>query len=229
MKLVHLTSPNQGDRNGEVRLVVAHTPQGSYRSGIATCMSPAAKVSYHRLHKKNGSEATQLVPFSRKAWHALSLNDLSIGIAIEDYAEKFSLADAGTLEYARSIAECLLEEGLEPQWTTDVALGGFCRHGDLQSNRYDPTPDIPEWRRFVAMVQRAYDELATPDPVDPDRPWPLPLPVWFWTWARWTLGEGEFARYGPKKAGKRPKDAPVNITRDAPWAWKRLEHLLANR
>jgi N-acetyl-anhydromuramyl-L-alanine amidase AmpD len=226
VKLVHLQSPNQSQRIGEVRLVIAHTPEGSYRSAIATCMSAPAKVSYHRVHKKDGSEATQLVPFARKAWHALSLNDLAIGISIEDYASKFSIADPGALAYAQSIAECLLEHGLKPQWTTDVALGGFCRHGDLQSNRTDPTPDMAEWRRFVRIVQRAYDELVDPEPVDPERPWPLPLPAWFWTWARWTLGEGEYARFGPKKAGRRPKDAPTRIPS---WAWKRLELLVAQR
>jgi hypothetical protein len=53
--------------------------------------------------------------------------------------------------------------------------------------------------------------------------WPLPLPQWFWVWARWRLGRGEFARYGPASAAHRPTVAPMLIPA---WAWARLRALV---
>ena len=77
MKIVTKNSPNQSARvhgDNAVRLIVCHTPEGTYAGTVAFIMTPAAQVSYHRLYKKDGTEATQLVPFNRKAWHAGAVN-----------------------------------------------------------------------------------------------------------------------------------------------------------
>lgn len=184
MKLVTKNSPNQSKRihgNAAVRLIVCHTPEGGYAGAVATCMNPANEVSYHRLYKKDGTEATQLVPFSRKAWHAGPVNSLSDGLSVEGFARHFSLTDAGTKEFAKGVAERLFARKLTPQWTTDPAKGGFCRHGDLQSNRTDPTPDLAEWRQFVRMVRAEYRKLANPNRL----PGPSPKPDEFWDWMDW--------------------------------------------
>lgn len=221
-------SPNQSERvhgNDAVRLVIVHTPEGSYSSAIATCLNPDAEVSYHLLIKKDGTEATQLVPYHRKAWHAGPLNSLSDGISVEGFAKHFDLADAGSKQAAKMVARRLYARGLKPQWTTDPAKGGFCRHGDLQSNRSDPTPDLAEWRLFVNMVQAEYDALKNP------QSWPVPLPKWFWTWARWRLGVAEFKPYGPANKNYRPGlPVPAPGASWAPggkhyWAWRRLKAL----
>jgi hypothetical protein len=57
-------------------------------------------------------------------------------------------------------------------------------------------------------------------------PWPVPLPKWFWAWARWRLGRGEFARYGPADPRHRPRAAPLPIPS---WAWARLRAVLGDR
>lgn len=218
MRLVVRNSPNQSERiHGQdaVRLIVVHTPEGSYASAVATCLNPDAEVSYHRLYTRRGDEATQFVPFSRKAWHAGPVNSLSDGLAIEGFARTFDLAHLGTLELAKGVAERLVARGLPCQWTTDPAKGGFCRHGDLQDNRSDPTPDLDEWRLFVAMVRAEYERLVG---------WPKPIPAWFWVWARWRLGVAEFKQFGPNK-GPRPKSAPRLIPL---WAWRRLRALVRN-
>lgn len=220
MKLTFHSSPNQSARihgDSAVKLVVCHTPEGSFSSALATCMSEAAQVSYHRLYRKNGTEAAQLVPFGRKAWHAGPINSLSDGLSIEGHAREFDLSDPGSFEYAKGVAERLVARKLPCQWTTDSGKGGFCRHGDLQDDRTDPTPDLPEWRLFVGMVKAEYEKLTSPT-------WPKPIPAWFWVWARWRLGVGEFKAFGPKAKGKRPKvvngqKVPLFIP---PWAWRRL-------
>lgn len=215
MKLTTHTSPNQSARihgDDAVRLIVCHTPEGSFASALSTCMNPKAKVSYHCLYRKDGSEAAQLVPFNWKAWHAGALNSLSDGLSIEGHARLFDLADPGVLAFARGVAERLVARKLPCQWTTDPTKGGFCRHGDLQDDRTDPTPDIPEWRLFCAMVEYEHAQF------DPAKPWPKPIPAWFWLWAKWKL------QGSPK--GERPKSAPTFIK---PWAWRRLAAIKKGR
>lgn len=212
MKLTLYNSPNQSARvhgDDAVRLVVCHTPEGSFSSALSTSMSDASDVSYHRLYRKNGTEAAQLVDFSRKAWHAGALNSLSDGLSIEGYARRFNLVDPGTREFARGVAERLVARKLPCQWTTDPSKGGFCRHGDLQDDRTDPTPDIAEWRLFYSMVAAEYEKLTAPPAT-----WPKPIPTWFWLWAAWKLKGSQ--------RGQRPASAPRLVK---PWAWRRLRAL----
>lgn len=229
MQVVTRLSPNQSDRlfPGDVRLIVCHTPEGSYQSALATCLNPNADVSYHLLIRKDGTEATQLVPWERKAWHAGPVNSLSDGISIEGHARHFSLLDKGAHEMSQVVAERLIARKLKPQWTTDIAEGGFCRHGDLQTNRTDPTPDLEEWKVFVGMVQADYQRLTKVE-----KPWPVPVPAWFWVWARWRLGVAEFKQFGPANPDVRPKEAPPPGISWAPggkhhWAYRRLRALVA--
>lgn len=196
-----------------MRLIVCHTPEGSYSSAIATCMNPAADVSYHRLYKKDGTEATQLVGWTRKAWHAGAVNSLSDGLSIEGYARRFSLSDPGTQEFAKGVAERLLARKLRPQWTTDPQRGGFCRHGDLQSDRTDPTPDLAEWRQFVDIVRAQYRRLLD----EPERlPGPSPKPAEFWQWADWVNG----GRVGPRPPLS--DEFRAELARGG-WPWAALE------
>lgn len=208
MRIVSRPSPNQSPRiHGDkaVRLIVCHTPEGGYAGTVAFILTPKAQVSYHLLIKKDGTEATQFVDWRRKAWHAGPVNSLSDGVSIEGHARHFDLDDEGVLMMAIVVAQRLIARGLKPQWTTDPGKGGFCRHGDLQDNRTDPTPDLAEWRLFIGMVQAAYQRLKKED-----KTWPIPLPAWTWAWMRWRLT----GRKGP-----RPPDAPKVIPA---WAWRRL-------
>lgn len=219
MKLVTKTSPNRSARihgDDAVRLVICHTPEGGYESTVAYLMKKATEKSYHRLYKNDGSEATQLVPFAEKAWHAGPMNSLSDGLSISGFAHQFDLAEwDGIDEFALGVAERLVARDLPCQWTTDPAKGGFCRHGDLQSDRTDPTPDLGEWRIFVGLVAVHYERLT--------KPWPRPIPAWFWPWLRWDQGHGEFKNRRRDKA-VRPKSAPRLIPL---WAWRRRRAFLA--
>jgi hypothetical protein len=212
MKIVKRNSPNQSARRpGAVRLIVAHTPEGSYASAIGTCMNPKAEVSYHRLYKKDGTEATQLVPWNMKAWHAGLFNSPTEGLSIEGHARHFNLTDPGTREFARGVAERLVARKLKPQWTTDLRRGGFCRHGDLQDDRTDPTPDIAEWRQFCLLVGAAYRALTSPERL----PGPSPKPDEFWAWADW------------KNSGEQGSRPPLSNAFKAElakggWPWKAL-------
>lgn len=214
MRIVVRNSPNQSQRlPGPVRLIVCHTPEGdNYAGMVAFLCNPNSDVSYHRLYNLPGTEATQLVPWDRKAWHALSLNSVSDGLAVMGRARHFDMSQPGVRALATGVAERLIARGLPPVWTTDVARGGFCRHADLQSNRSDPTPDIAEWRVFVALVQSEYERLR--GPAAPRLPGPSPKPRNFWLWADWKRS----------KAPRGPRPVPLSwVVRNSSWVWRALE------
>jgi hypothetical protein len=212
-QVITKNSPHQSDRMGSqgTRLIVVHTPEGrgNHVQYIAhpgrDCWKDERRVSYHRLIAKNGSWQVQFVPWKKKAWHAGDWNGLTEGVAVEGFARHFDLSDEGVVIAAQVVAERLVANKLKPQWTTDARKGGFCRHADIQSDRFDPTPDLKEWRLFGGMVKAEYKKLTdeTPDKT----------PAWFWHWARWRTGG---------KKWRRPGSAPRLIP---PWAWVRYAKL----
>jgi len=212
-------SPNSSTRihgNDAVRLIVAHTPEGSFESSVRYMTDPnqARKVSYHQLISEDGKLVAQLVPFELKAWHAGAINSLSDGISAAGYAKDFEVSSAQAWVFADLIARRLVARKLPCQWTTDPAKGGYCRHADLQSDRRDPM-DSAKWAVFRGMIEERYRfHSMTPPP----KPWPVPIPAWFWPWAVW--------RFAGKPAGQRPGSAPYFIPL---WAWRRLAALAEGR
>jgi hypothetical protein len=154
-----IESPNQSSRvhgNSAVDLIIVHSPEGGYSSTINWLRNPASDVSYHVLIKEDGSEATQLVRFSRKAWHAGVHNSRSEGISLADYASKIRAFSPGGRKLARVVAFRLRKRGLKPIWRRKGEVGGgFCRHADIQSDRRDPM-SLSRWLAFVAMVKWQY-------------------------------------------------------------------------
>lgn len=157
LKQVH--SPNQSQRvhgNDAVDLIVVHSPEGSYEGTVRFLQQASAGVSYHILIKEDGSEATQFVPYSRKAWHAGVQNSRSEGISLADYARKIRAFTPGGRKLARVVAFRLHKRGLPPTWRRKGEVGGgFCRHADIQSDRSDPM-SLSRWLAFVAMVKFQY-------------------------------------------------------------------------
>lgn len=149
-------SPNQSQRthgNSAVDLIIVHTPEGGYAGALATCLNPSAEVSYHVLISENGTKATQLVPWDRKAWHAKVHNSRSEGLSLAGFAAStFPLSPGGRV-LARAVAYRLKARGLKPVWRRRGGVGGgFCRHADLQSDRRDPM-NLARWATFVTLVK----------------------------------------------------------------------------
>ena len=116
--------------------------------------------------RENGKEATQLVPWSRKAWACVSFNSRSDNIETPDWIWLEPLTPRA-LEVmhvcARVVAFRLHKRGLPATWLRGGALlrgHGFTRHYDLGAaggGHTDPTTDPHRWGVFVALVQH---ELA---------------------------------------------------------------------
>lgn len=149
-------SPNSSTRthgNDAVDLIIVHTPEGPYEAMNEFLGRASAQVSYHTLTKEDGSETTQHVQFSRKAWHAKVHNSRSEGHALAGNAASTRAFSPGGRKLARIVAFRLHKRGLPPVWRKHGEVGGgFCRHADLQTDRSDPMNKY-RWYSFVALVK----------------------------------------------------------------------------
>ncbi len=153
------SSPNQSARRGPVHLVVVHRPVGSYEGSIATLMNPASQASAHVIMAPGGKNATQLVPWDRKAWACKAFNSLSDNLEIAD--EAWTGADPeGFKVAARIVAFRCHQRGIPPIWTRDpLTRPGVIRHYDLGiagGAHTDPTTDVDVWRSFMALVSAEF-------------------------------------------------------------------------
>jgi N-acetyl-anhydromuramyl-L-alanine amidase AmpD len=166
-KLASQWSPNQSDRNLQVGekpyLIVVHRPVGAYHGSADWLCNPRAQASAHILTEGNGTgvdEATQLVPWDRKAWHASAFNSISYGIEVDDNA--WDGSDPGAFETAaRIVAFLCMKTNIPPVWSRDpLHKAGIVRHYDLGragGSHTDPTLNPNLWAEFIVQVR---EELA---------------------------------------------------------------------
>ena len=162
-KLAFRETPNQSSRhlhNGIAPfLIVVHRPVGTYHGSVDWLCNPKSQASAHVITEGNGTgvdEATQLVPWDRKAWHAMAFNSISYGIEVDDDA--WNGNDRGSfLTAARICAYLCHQTGIPPHMSTNpLSSPGICRHFDLGQaggGHTDPTMDAKLWRSFLAQVQ----------------------------------------------------------------------------
>jgi hypothetical protein len=168
----------KGSRHGaHVRLVVVHRwgvryidavhEACSYEGVVDYFQRPSHGASAHLVYPGSsvagGSEATQMVPWSEKAWAQGGYNA---------QADEIESADAIWLGHdwhgfhvlARMVAKRLRARGLPARWLHGSALlsgqGGFCRHADLGElgggHPACPTTDLRLWAVFCQAVQLEY-------------------------------------------------------------------------
>jgi hypothetical protein len=169
-KLAWRESPNQSARNlhkGVVPyLIVVHRPVGSYHGSASWLCNPRAQASAHVLTEGNGTgvdEATQLVPWDRKAWHAQAFNSISYGIEVDDNAwdgrDKNAFRTA-----ARIVAFICHKTGIpEVQSRRPLFDPVIVRHFDLGKaggGHTDPTLDPLVWGGFLRQVRYELDRAG---------------------------------------------------------------------
>lgn len=161
--ITYSESGNQSDRQGSpVTLVVVHDTEGNYAGSISWLRNPGAQASAHLVLKEDGSEATQLVPWSRKAWHAVAFNRFSIGLEMAGIA-RLGFRDEELRRAARIVAFFLHKYGLPPRHVrpkSDGSIGkGFTLHQDLGvagGGHHDPGFTSAKSRWFDALVAFEY-------------------------------------------------------------------------
>lgn len=165
-------SPNFSSRGGvKTRLIVVHDCEGSYNGSIAWFAMPNSQVSAHLVLSEDGTEATQMVAWSNKAWHACNANPMSEGIEAAGYAAKgFEAAEWEAL--AELVAWRLHVNGIPCQEATAANnWTGFTEHAKLGAwggGHHDLTEDPKIWASFVARVNNAYNNGVITAPVKSD-------------------------------------------------------------
>jgi N-acetylmuramoyl-L-alanine amidase CwlA len=152
-----LESPNCSDRKAGVPLdlIVVHDTEGGYTGAVSWFANSHSQVSAHIVLKEDGSEATQMVPYAKKAWHCMNFNSRSIGLEMAGFAKQ-GYGDHEWAVAARIVAFLLQKHGLPARWAKGGEGGGFCRHYDLGQaggGHNDPTTDDTVWQKFVQRVE----------------------------------------------------------------------------
>lgn len=170
-KIVHRDSPNQSSRHGaRVHLFVVHSTEGHYKGDVSWLCNPSAQASAHIVLREDGEEATQLVPWERKAWTQAAFNPVAESlelcgrrIAFDEEFEALRhkpgrLPKKQIRVAARIVAFRLRKRGLPPKWSRHGKTPGFCRHLDLGAaggGHRDPFGTFGWWK-FIARVKYEY-------------------------------------------------------------------------
>lgn len=167
-QLKYRMSPNQSDRRGSVNLVVAHRwglkpnpdARTAYQGVINHLCDPAAAASAHIVYEGSElNEATQLVPWGKKAWACAHYNSVSDNIEFAD--DIWAGMDThGFHVAARIVAFRCHKRGIPATWVhgRDLIAGkpGVTRHYDLGAiggGHTDPTTDTKVWVEFMRLVK----------------------------------------------------------------------------
>jgi N-acetylmuramoyl-L-alanine amidase len=141
-------SPNHGDRKGRVpdAIILHYTGIATGAAALDHLCTEASQVSAHYLVDEQG-ELFQLVPESRRAWHAgigvwagdRDMNTVSIGIEIANHGHAGSLPPYPPAQIETVIALC---QDISARWTISPAR--ILAHSDLAPDRKnDPGEHFP--------------------------------------------------------------------------------------
>jgi hypothetical protein len=159
-------SPNQSSRvyHALPTQVYLHTTQGGYAAGVSWLSNPAAQASAHIVLREDGNEATQLVPYKRKAWTETVGNDAGLSIEMAGFMD--ATKEPQWHSAARITAFWCAKFNIPPVWAMlhgGPTARGILRHKDLlglgepPSTHTDPISrvygDAPSWIWFITLVQ----------------------------------------------------------------------------
>lgn len=161
--LVQKRSPNQSDRTSStVDLVVVHDTEGGYGGAVSWLCDPRAEASAHVVLNEDGTEATQLIAWGKKAWACVAFNSVSDNLELAGYAAKpYKVAQLRVA--ARIVAFRLKKRGLPAKHVTPKAVGdgsrGFTYHSDLGvagGDHHDPGFSAAQRLFFETLVKWEY-------------------------------------------------------------------------
>lgn len=162
-------SPNYNSRPSGTSpgMVIIHTCEGSYSSCWSWLTNSSAGVSAHYVVNETGSEISQLVRESKRAWHigatydcannsntecwrnGQSSNHFTIGIEHGGYASQSSF-NTGMIQASAELS-CDISE----DWSIPRDRYHFVGHGQLQPyNRTDPGANWP-WTDYMNRINAA--------------------------------------------------------------------------
>jgi len=109
--VVKKNSPNQSERGDKIKLIVIHDTESHERVGAADLQAiadlfarPSTQASAHVCTDADGTSA-RFVPDSRKAWHCVDYNSVSLGIEQIGFASSGGWTESEIKETARWVAQ----------------------------------------------------------------------------------------------------------------------------
>jgi N-acetyl-anhydromuramyl-L-alanine amidase AmpD len=170
-------SPNYNARPSgtDISMVVIHTCEGGYSGCWSWLSNSSAGASAHYVVNESGSEITQLVAETNRAWHVaasyscslngsvmcglngVSVNNFSVGIEHGGYASQTSFP-AGQIDASAKLTCDITRDRTVVRDSYHIVA-----HGRLQpSTRTDPGPNWP-WSTYISKV-KSYcgDGTSTP-------------------------------------------------------------------
>lgn len=184
-------SPNRSSRpSGDTTpsMVIIHTCEGSYSGCWGWLTNSSAGVSAHYVIKEDGTQISQLVRESEKAWHigasyqcsrndslycwrnGSSSNNFTVGIEHAGYGSQSSWSQGLLNASARLVCDITRDQNI-PRDTYHIV-----GHGQLQPyNRTDPGPNWP-WSDYIQSIKSYCGDGGTPDPDPGPDPDPTPDP-----------------------------------------------------
>lgn len=153
--LAQASSPNYSTRSTKINLVVIHDTEGPYAGSVSWLCNPKAQASAHVVLNETGTEATQLVPWSKKAWACMAFNSRSLNL---EMAGKASVGySAAEIDAAARIAAywCHLYS-IPVQRALDGSGAGITFHQELGTaggGHHDPGWTDAQRNAFVSKVK----------------------------------------------------------------------------
>ena len=226
--LKQVPSPNYSPSLIAHDLVIVHLMEGGYAGSVAWLCSSAAQASAHLCMNDDGSEFTQLVPLSMKAWAECAFNGRGVSIEAPGFTAK-GVPDATLRGLAWATAWLLRTYGIPCEHATGGQGRGFCSHHDLGSpggGHVDicGVNDVT-WQKFEGAVKAAYDALSD----DPPPAWalhglPAPHTVSLPPAVTPEPSHGGAARSGPGDAAAHPTASgfPHGSIADLQWRLRKV-------
>ncbi len=164
-------SPNYSSRPtssiGEPAMVIIHTCEGSYSGCWSWLTNSSAGVSAHYVVNSDGTEVSQLVAESNKAWHIGASYECDLNSGVDCWRDGYSSNHFTVgIEHAGYSSQSTWHSGLLDRsaklvcditrtWGIPIDRYHVVGHGQLQPyNRVDPGPNWP-WTDYLARASSA--------------------------------------------------------------------------
>jgi hypothetical protein len=201
---IYRNSPNQGTRPagdiGKVKMVIIHSCEGAYSGCWGWLVNSQSGVSAHYVVKEDGSEISQLVKESKRAYHiaakynkdlnggkepglqGTSGNNFTVGIEHAGFANQASW-HANLIDQSAKMVCDITKRNAIPRDKYHIV-----GHGQLQpANRVDPGKQWP-WATFLSKVAGHCGDIPQDmpppnmpppddDPPEEEEPPPMPPPM----------------------------------------------------
>lgn len=149
---------------GQVGMVIIHDCEGSYSSCWSWLTNSAAQASAHYVVNESGSEISQLVRESDRAWHIAATYDCTLNSSVECWRNGYSsnhftvgiehggFASQTSWPVGQIDASAKLSCDISQAYSIPRDRYHFVGHGQLQpSNRTDPGPNWP-WTDYMNRI-----------------------------------------------------------------------------